>query len=475
MQVNENGLHYMCNVQCTTHSLVAFVLVFVYYNINKSFLTNICKPVKDGVCRVGLTLEELDDLAISGVEKRATKCSTKDLPLVIAKQMELLERNENESAPSQWGATTVASTMHLAHMAGISVFVTGGTGGVHRGGESTMDISADLVELSRTPVVVVSAGVKSILDIKRTLETLETNGVPTAAFGVDEFPAFFSPSSGVTAPARVDSAEEVASAYLTSLGLGLKNGMLIAVPNSDPAGASVEIAIQEVLDEASELGISGRDVTPYILKKLAEKTKGDSLKSNISLVKGNAAIGADIAVAIANARIKLKLNEGQKALDTSVSRGGSSMQALKKEKEKELFHDSETTKSSSRVVVMGGSVIDLVAKPAAGTSLIRSTSNPGSCHESDGGVGRNIAEVLGRLGSRPILFSAVGEDSRGLSLMERMANEYGIDVDRQHIEVVRGSNTATYLAVLEEDGDLHTAIADMGVLAKIKIPDEEVS
>jgi len=328
-----------------------------------------------------------------------------------------------------------------------------------------------LIELARTPVVVVSAGVKSILDISRTLETLETNGVPTAAYGVDEFPAFFSPSSGVTAPARVDSAEEVASAYLTSLGLGLKNGMLIAVPNSDPAGESVEIAIQEVLDEASELGISGRDVTPYILKKLAEKTKGDSLKSNMSLVKGNAAVGADIAVAIANARRKLK--KGQKAIDTSVSIRGSSMQALKKEKE--LFHDSGTTKSSSRVVVMGGSVIDLVAKPAAGTSLILGTSNPGSCHESDGGVARNIAEVLGRLGSRPILFSAVGDDSRGLSLMERMANEYGIDIDRQHIEVVRGSNTATYLAVLEEDGDLHTAIADMGVLAKIKIPDEEVS
>jgi pseudouridine-5'-phosphate glycosidase len=439
--------------------------------INKSFLTNPCTLVKDGVCRVGLTPEELDDLAISGVEKRATKCSTKDLPLVIAKQRAFLERNENKSAPSQWGATTVASTMHLAHMAGISVFVTGGTGGVHRGGENTMDISADLIELARTPVVVVSAGVKSILDISRTLETLETNGVPAAAFGVDEFPAFFSPSSGVTAPARVDSAEEVASAYLTSLGLGLKNGMLIAVPNSDPAGESVEMAIQEVLDEASELGISGRDVTPYILQKLAEKTKGDSLKSNMSLVKGNAAVGADIAVAIENAR--RNVNKGQKAIDTSVSIGGSSMQALKKEKK--LFRDSGTRKPSSRVVVMGGSVIDLVANPAAGTSLILGTSNPGSCHESDGGVARNIAEVLGRLGSRPILFSAVGDDSRGLSLMERMANEYGFDIDRQHIEVVRGSNTATYLAVLEEDGDLHTAIADMDVLAKIKIPDEEVS
>ena len=424
--------------------------------------------MKDGVCRVGLTLEELNDLALSGVENRATKCSTKDLPIVIAKQRAFLEGNENKPSLSQWGATTVASTMHLAHMAGISTFVTGGTGGVHRGGELTMDISADLIELARTPVVVISAGVKSILDIKRTLETLETNGVPTAAFGVDEFPAFFSPSSGITAPARVDSAEEVASAYLSSLELGLKNGMLIAVPNSDPAGASVEIAIQEVLNEVNGLGITGRDVTPYILKKVAEKTKGDSLKSNTSLVKGNAAVGADIAVAIANARLKINGGPENKGF-----RGVTSTNTAVRETE--FFQENNATRPSSRVVVMGGAVIDLVAKPAKGTRLIPATSNPGSCHESDGGVARNIAEVLGRLGSHPILFSAVGEDSRGLSLMERMANECGISRDRQYIEVVSGSNTATYLAVLEEDGDLHTAIADMDVLTQIKVPDEEVS
>jgi len=217
-----------------------------------------------------LTKEELADLAISGIEKRAAKCSTRDLPLVIAKQQRLLLQGLTHQ--SQWGATTVASTMRLAHLAGITTFVTGGTGGVHRGGESTMDISADLIELARTPVVVVSAGVKSILDINRTLEVLETNGVPTAAFGTDDFPAFFSPSSGVAAPARVDSAEEVASAYLASLDLGLPNGMLIAVPNNDPAGEAVEAAIRLTIDEANELGIVGRDVTPYILRKVAERT-----------------------------------------------------------------------------------------------------------------------------------------------------------------------------------------------------------
>mmetsp|Transcript_15510 Transcript_15510/g.29260 ORF Transcript_15510/g.29260 Transcript_15510/m.29260 type:complete len:713 (-) Transcript_15510:33-2171(-) len=425
--------------------------------------------VKDGICRVGLTIEELSDLALSGVEKRASKCSTRELPLILAKHHSLLESNTPSSSPSQWGATTVASTMRLAHMAGISTFVTGGTGGVHRGAESSMDISADLMELARTPVLVVSAGVKSILDIQRTLETLETNGVPTVAFGADDFPAFFSPSSGVLAPARVDSAHEVARAYLTSLNLGLPNGMLVAVPNNNPAGASVEAAIQETLDEANKLGITGRDVTPFILKKVTEKTKGDSLKSNISLVKNNAAVGADIAVAIANAR---------KGWNTKVFLGSTAaltlpgIQKVSQSTASNQMQDAPRSNATSRVVVMGGAVIDLVAKPAPGQELILATSNPGMCYESDGGVGRNIAEVLGRLGSKPILFSAVGKDSRGLSLLNRMEDEYDICRERQHIEVVNGVNTATYLAVLDSSGDLHTAIADMGVLSKIKIPDE---
>lgn len=428
--------------------------------------------VKDGICRVGLTPDELSDLAISGIENRASKCSTRDLPLILAKQKFLLDSNVvGASFASQWGATTVASTMRLAHMAGISTFVTGGTGGVHRGAESTMDISADLLELARTPVVVVSAGVKSILDIRRTLETLETNGVPTVAFGVDEFPAFFSPSSGVPAPGRLDSAKEVATAYLASLELGLPNGMLVAVPNHDPAGASVEAAIQETIEEANELGITGRDVTPFILKKVAEKTKGDSLKSNTSLVRNNAAVGADIAVAIATARSNLNSNTFASAKLAVPSRVV--VNTPQSTAQSPVVQEGSISKASSRVVVMGGAVIDMVAKPAPGQELILATSNPGSCYESDGGVGRNIAEVLGRLGSKPILYSAVGDDARGSSLMKRMEEDYDITKDRQQIEIVKGANTATYLAVLNSEGDLHTAIADMSVLSRIKIPDEK--
>lgn len=416
--------------------------------------------VKNNKCRVGLTKEELEDLAISGVEKRAAKCSTKDLPLFLGKQNIL--QQQNYTGPAQWGATTVASTMHLAHLANISSFVTGGTGGVHRGGEDTMDVSADLLELARTPVVVVSAGVKSILDISRTLEVLETNGVPAAAFQADEFPAFFSPLSGIRAPARVDSAEEVAMAYLSSLDLGLKNGMLIGVPNNHPAGASVEDAIQEVLKEADELNISGRDVTPFILKRVSEKTKGDSLKSNTALVKGNANVGADIAVAITKARSRRNNDKNIFPSAEIIQRDVSTIANTKSESVSAL---------QSRVIVMGGAVIDLVAKPKTGSSLILGTSNPGICKECDGGVGRNIAEVLSRLGIQPALLSAVGSDTRGSSLVQRLTNELGIET---RIDVVEDSNTATYLALLDSNGDLHTAIADMDVLQKIRIPSEEV-
>ncbi|EED95755.1 predicted protein, partial [Thalassiosira pseudonana CCMP1335] len=237
--------------------------------------------IKDGVFKAGLHPDEMINLAKAGEEGRAVKCSTRDLPLNV-----------------QWGATTVAATMRLAHSAGIATFVTGGTGGVHRGGELSLDISTDLIELSRTPVVVVSAGVKSILDIRRTLEVLETFGVPTGTWQSDEFPSFFSPTSGVQSPARFEDAMDVACAYLAGRDLGMTNGMLVCVPNHDPAGESVEAAIHEALLEAEAAGIEGRDITPFILRTVAEKTAGDSLRSNISLVKNNAAVGAEVASAI---------------------------------------------------------------------------------------------------------------------------------------------------------------------------------
>lgn len=351
-------------------------------------------------------------------------------------------------------ATTVASTMKLAHLAGISTFVTGGTGGVHRGAESTLDISADLYELARTNICVVSAGVKSILDIKRTLEQLETFGVPAMAYRTDEFPAFFSPKSGVAAPLRVDSAEEVALAMLAGKELGLPNGMLVAVPNDDPAGGAVESAIQEALAEAEAAGIEGRDVTPFILKRVAEKTSGESLRSNMALVKNNATVGADIAVAIAE-ETSMRANQGHRQYFSAQSA------------------ESTTSLPSSRVIVMGGAVVDLVAKPNEGQDLIQGTSNPGRISESDGGVGRNVAEALGRLGASPILFTAVGNDSLGRAIVRRLEDECGVVGTDRTVAFVSEATTSTYLAVMNSIGDLHTAIADMNVLSSIPVPSPE--
>jgi len=233
--------------------------------------------VKDGIFRAGLHPDELENLAKAGEENRAIKCSTRDLPLMASNITTTAQQRSEETV--QWGATTVAATMRLAHAANINTFVTGGTGGVHRGGELSLDISTDLIELSRTPVIVVSAGVKSILDVKRTLEVLETFGVPVAAWQSDEFPAFFSPESGVKAPSRFNDAMSVARAYITGRELGMDSGMLVAVPNHDPAGVNVEKAIKEALHEAEIAGIEGRDVTPFILRTVNELTGGDSLRS----------------------------------------------------------------------------------------------------------------------------------------------------------------------------------------------------
>jgi pseudouridylate synthase len=243
--------------------------------------------VLDGVPRVGLSDDELELLAGGGAGRGVVKASVRDLPYVMARGLH--------------GATTVAATMRLAALAGIEVFVTGGLGGVHRGAAESFDVSADLTELATTPVTVVCAGVKSILDIGLTLETLETNGVPVLVDGSDEFPAFYSRSSGFAAPSRVDGAEEVAAVVSAARALGLTSGVVVAhpVPVADeiPAG-DIGAVIDRALGELGERGITGKDVTPYLLTRIVELTDGASLATNIALVRANARLGADLAVAL---------------------------------------------------------------------------------------------------------------------------------------------------------------------------------
>ena len=414
--------------------------------------------IKNNRCHIGLSKIDMEDLARAGQEGRAKKCSTRELSLFLSKQQQQQHRMplQSQQQYNQWGATTVAATMRLAHMAGIHTFVTGGIGGVHRDGENSMDVSTDLMQLSRTPVVVVSAGIKSILDISRTLEVLETYGVPVISYQCDEFPAFFSPNSGIPTPERMESANEIASAYMMAQALNVSHGFLVGVPNTDPAGANVEEAIQTALIQAKAQGITGRDITPFILKNVAIATLGDSLRSNMALVERNAMVGADIAIAIA-----------QRQRDQTLQQQGSVHTLAQR-------RTITTHVPTSRVIVVGGIVLDIVARPVEGQSLTLGTSNPAICIESDGGVGRNIAETLCRLGSKPLLYSAVGNDTRGHAILRRLQDDCGIMSLQHTVQTIPNANTATYVAILNEQRDLHTACADMEVFNHVASPPRQI-
>jgi pseudouridylate synthase len=241
--------------------------------------------ILDGKIRVGLEPDAIRALAgLRGVRK----VSRADLPFTVA-----------TSAP---GATTVAATMICAALAGIGVFATGGIGGVHRGAETTLDISADLDELARTPVAVVCAGAKALLDLPKTLEVLETRGVPVICYRSDEFPAFWSRESGLRAPLRLDSPAAIARAISAQRALGYTSGTLIAnpVPAADEIPTTaIGTHIETAVKDANAAGISGKDVTPFLLDRLMQLTAGSSLKTNIALIKNNARLAAAIAVELA--------------------------------------------------------------------------------------------------------------------------------------------------------------------------------
>lgn len=240
--------------------------------------------VLGGQLKVGLSDDELEFL---GTSSEIQKVSIRDLPVTVAMHGH--------------GATTVAATMRIASFAGIKIFATGGTGGVHRGGATTFDVSADLTELARTSVAVISAGVKSILDIGLTLEKLETLGVPVIGFGTSEFPAFFSRESGHAVPLRADNAEDVAQILRAKWSMGLDGGVLVANPipaDSEISAAEIDPVIRTALSDMDARGIGGKAVTPYLLSRIVELTGGRSLVANIALVKSNASLAARIAVAL---------------------------------------------------------------------------------------------------------------------------------------------------------------------------------
>ena len=238
--------------------------------------------VLGGRLKAGLSAEEIDYLGRTGAG--VTKASRRDLPVLVALGKD--------------GATTVTTTMMIAHMAGISVFATGGIGGVHRGAETTMDISADLEELAQTPVMVVCAGAKSILDLGLTLEYLETKGVPVIGYGTEELPAFYTRSSGFGVDYRMDTPAEIATAFLAQREMGLKAGMLVTNPIPEEYAMDAKVingAIDLAVAEAKRKHIHGKATTPFLLAKIKEITGGDSLDSNIQLVYNNARLATAVA------------------------------------------------------------------------------------------------------------------------------------------------------------------------------------
>ena len=239
-----------------------------------------------GRLKAGLSKEEIEYLGKTG--RGVAKASRRDLPALVARGAD--------------GATTVTTTMIIAHMAGIQVFATGGIGGVHRGAETTMDISADLEELAQTPVMVVCAGAKSILDLGLTLEYLETKGVPVIGYGTEELPAFYTRKSGFGVDYRVDSPEELAAMFAAQRDLGYKGGMLVTNPIPEEYAMPkdvIDAAIEQALRECKEQGVHGKETTPFLLARVVELTGGDSLESNIQLVLNNARVAARTAAALA--------------------------------------------------------------------------------------------------------------------------------------------------------------------------------
>ncbi|XP_030071482.1 uncharacterized protein LOC115478317 [Microcaecilia unicolor] len=304
-----------------------------------------------GRIHIGLSEEELQVL---GKSNHSIKISRRDLPHALSQGLS--------------GGTTVSATMIAAHKAGIKVFVTGGIGGVHHGGECTMDVSADLTELGRTPVAVVSAGVKSMMDIGRTLEYLETQGVCVATFGESkEFPAFFSHRSGFKAPCNIQNEEEAAKLIASSLELGLGCGVLLAVPipkEYTTISHIIEEAVQQALQEARLKGIVGKEVTPFLLQKVNELTDASN---KILPDPDNARVGSRIAVALS----KILNAKKQQQLQTN-----------------------DILPSASRLIVIGGINIDFIMKAKNSALLFGGQTNPCIVYQSFGGVGRNLADIL---------------------------------------------------------------------------------
>ncbi|XP_037039125.1 pseudouridine-metabolizing bifunctional protein C1861.05 [Bradysia coprophila] len=376
--------------------------------------------ILNGRIKVGLSPEELVVLARPD-NQQSVKVSRRDMAYVVSNQMN--------------GGTTVAGTLIIANMVGINVFATGGIGGVHRDGNVTMDVSADLVELGRNPVAVVASGVKSILDIPKTLEFLETQGVCVASYQSSnkDFPAFYTRKSGSTAPYNFASPSEAAEVINGNLNLGLRSGILIAAPVPEEWAMNedeINLAIKNALELAETNDIRGKEITPFLLSKIAEITKGRSLDTNIALIKNNAKIAAQIAVELA----KLKAStQPEKKCEIKSSAG----------------NDFVVSDRSNKVpVVVGASVIDLSYTIADDDLKFNGATYHSKLQTFGGGVGRNIAEAISKLYGCVHFISVVGNDQNGDYLKTLLPPDC-----RRYVVTSEAKSTASFILILDRSGD----------------------
>lgn len=368
----------------------------------------------DGRLKVGLSK---DDIKLLSETKRGDvlKCSRRDLAYVVANR--------------KWGGTTVAATMIIANMAGIRIFATGGVGGVHRDGHISMDISADLVELGRTPVVVVSSGVKSILDIPRTLEYLETQGVCVASYDNEGlFPDFYTRDSGCVVPYNLEGPKEAAALIKALENLKLNSGMLIGVPIPKEYAVDKEViksAIEQAYIEAKAQGIEGKSVTPFMLAEISKITQGNSLHANIALIKNNARVAAHIACALSD----------------------------------DASYNCHRIMNSRIPLVIGASILDLCLTTLNDNTLaLDGATYHTRAKESAGGVGRNMAEAILKLHGSANFVSVVGNDHMGKTLLQLMPKSL---TSRIHLD--DNQTTSVCSILFDKSGNCKLCLANMEI------------
>ncbi|KAI4942486.1 hypothetical protein J4E91_010084 [Alternaria rosae] len=433
--------------------------------------------ILDGVARVGMDPEELIKLASSAGNPNTMKLSRRDLGYVCG--MRLTDKSFN-------GGTTISGTMLLAHLAGIKIFGTGGLGGVHRGAESSMDISADLTELGRTPVTVISSGCKSFLDIPRTIEYLETEGVGVGTFadgrqGNVDFPAFWSRDSGVKSPTTIADEIEAAAVIYAQHALQISSGLLFANPVPTDFAIpkdEMDVIIAEALKQAEAANISGKDNTPFVLAKIKELSKGKSIPANRALIESNVRRATIVARELAILEAKQEQAQGQNSSYFTPVQSSSASSATSSPSEPpstpatSISSKNESQKAPD-VVVAGALAVDFSCDYApftastSQTDPLPHTSNPAVITQTLGGVAHNIAKASHLLGSFVRLHSAVGDDLSGRAAISQLQEE---GMSTSGIKTLPApSRTAQYVAINNTNKDLALAMADMSILETIPI------